>query len=377
MSRTADVVIVGGGIIGLTTAYYLSRQGVRVVVLERGEIGSESSWAGAGIISPGNPKRATTPLGQLRARSAVLFPELSAELREKTGVDNGYCRCGGLEVRRTPEQLAKRRLEIDEAEEAGEDIRCEVLDAAAVHRLEPALATDVFGAIYLPDLAQVRNPRHLKALAAACVSQGVHLVPGAPVYDYQRQGGRIVAAQCPGGPVFGAHFLLAGGAWSDELLIPLGLVSGIHPVRGQIVLLAGVGRIVQRIIMAGKEYLVPRPDGRILVGSTEERVGFDKRTTALAVGHLLDFALRLIPALGQAHVEKAWAGLRPGSPDGRPILGQVPGFDNLYVAAGHFRSGVTLSPATAQVMTELLTGQKTSIPLEPFAPDRLIRTAHA
>ncbi|GBD36482.1 Hydrogen cyanide synthase subunit HcnC [bacterium HR36] len=142
-------------------------------------------------------------------------------------------------------------------------------------------------------------------------------------------------------------------------------------MRGQIVLLRTAVPLLHHIIMGGEEYLVPRRDGRILVGSTVEDVGFDKRTTAAAIRHLLSTALSWVPALSQATVERTWAGLRPGSPDGRPFIGPVPGYANLYLAAGHFRSGITLSPGTALVLTELILGQAPSIPVEAFRVERL------
>ena len=149
----------------------------------------------------------------------------------------------------------------------------------------------------------------------------------------------------------------------------VGWRTHIRPVRGQIALVAGPP-LLRRIILAGDHYLVPRPDGRVLIGSTEEDVGFDRRTTAEAIQELLAFALKLVPALAPAALERCWAGLRPGSPDGRPFLGPAPGVANLFVAAGHFRSGIMLSLGTARVMTDLLLGRETAVPLDAFAADR-------
>jgi glycine oxidase len=186
-----------------------------------------------------------------------------------------------------------------------------------------------------------------------------------------RQGDRVSTAVCLEGKLPAGNFVIASGAWSDILLSHVGWRSDIRPVRGQIALLNVAPPLFSRVLMAGAEYLVPRPDGRVLVGSTEEDVGFDKRTTAEAIQHLLAMAITLVPGLGKAPVERCWAGLRPGSPDGRPFLGRVPGFCNLYVAAGHFRSGIMLSAGTGVVMKELLLGQPASVPLEPFALDRV------
>ena len=363
MSEAPDVLVLGGGAIGLSCAWFLAREGVRVEVVDKGDLGQEASWAGAGILPPGNPVRARHPLDRLRAHSAALFPDLSAELRERTGIDNGYLRCGGLE-------LVGPESDVGSEEWAGEGVACERLDGQQLRRLEPALAEGLGRAYHLPDLAQLRNPRHLKALAADCASRGVRLSPGCPVHAFECQGSKVVAAHTATGRRPAGRFLLAAGAWSDALLAPLGWRPGIRPVRGQIVLLNTRTPLFRRVLLHGARYLVPRPDGRVLVGSTEEDAGFDKRTTAAAVADLLRLGVGLVPALAGAHLERAWAGLRPGSPDGLPFLGPVPGFDNLFVAAGHFRAGLQLSPATGVVMTELLLGRPTTVPLETFRLDR-------
>ncbi|HZU35526.1 MAG TPA: glycine oxidase ThiO, partial [Gemmataceae bacterium] len=346
-----------------TTAYYLTNAGARVLVLDKGEFGQEASWAGAGILSPGNPERAKEPYDMLRAHSAALFPRLSAELADLTGIDNGYVRCGGLEFA-TPDEPNP------EDHWRAEGIAFEKLDGQAAHELEPALA-DIAGVVYaLPDMGQVRNPRHLKALIAACTRRGVTLHPGCPAYRFERHGGRISAVHTAQGNLMADKFLIATGAWTTPLIQPLGVQPGIHPVRGQIAFLNTRANRFSRVIQQGHRYLVPRLDGRVLVGSTEEEVGFDKRTTASAIADLLQFAIAIVPGLQDAAVERCWAGLRPGSPDGLPFLGRVPGCDNLFIAAGHFRTGIQLSPATALVMKECLLEQPLTIPLEPFRLDR-------
>jgi glycine oxidase len=363
MAERSDILILGGGVIGLTTAYFLARDGVRVEVLDRGDFGQEASWAGAGILPPGDPAHARTPFDQLRAHSAALFPTLSAELRERTGIDNGHLRCGGLEFPGENEAAA-------EQEWRGEGIAVERLDADALRRLEPALSPSLGPAYHLPGMGQLRNPRHLKALLAGCAGWGVRLRPGCPAHGFEQRGGRISAVRTAEGRLEAGRYLVATGAWTDPLLEPLGWRPGIRPVRGQIALLNTGVPLFRRVLLWGPRYLVPRPDGRVLIGSTEEDAGFVKRTTAAAIAELLELAGRLVPGLAQAHLERCWAGLRPGSPDGLPYLGAVPGFENLFLAAGHFRAGIQLSPGTGLVMRELLLDQPTTVPLEPFRLDR-------
>jgi glycine oxidase len=298
----------------------------------------------------------------VRSRSSSLFPGLSAELRERTGIDNGYLRCGGLEVADEVEGVTH--------EWRSEGIAFQTLTEAELLRLEPGLARGLGTAYHLPDMAQVRNPRHLKALIAGCAVHGARLWPGRLVYSLERQGNRITAARTGEGSLSAGQFVIAAGAWSDVLLGPLGWQPGVRPVRGQIALLHAEAAPFRRIVVRGKRYLVPRPDGRVLVGSTEEDAGFDKRTTAAAVRDLLAFATTVVPALAGAPLERCWAGLRPGTLDELPYIGAVPGVDNLFVAAGHFRSGIQLSPGTGLVVKELLLGQEPTVPVEPYRLDR-------
>jgi glycine oxidase len=363
MAEHPDVLVIGGGVIGLTTAYFLAREGALVEVIDQGDFGREASWAGAGILAPRNAERARTPLDRLRAHSVALYPTLSSLLREETGIDNGYVRCGGLEFAADVGEAA--------AEEwRGEGIRFEEVSGTALVRLEPALATGLGPAYHLPDMGQVRNPRHVKALLAGCRAHGVRLRPGCPAHGFARQGERVTAVQTAAGPLPAGRFLLTAGAWTGGLLGPLGWRPGIRPVRGQIALLNTTAPLFHRVLLWGPRYLVPRPDGRVLVGSTEEDAGFEKKTTAGAIRELLDLAATLVPGLAKAHLETCWAGLRPGSPDGLPFLGLVPGCVNLFVAAGHFRSGIQLSPGTALVMKELLLEQEPTVALEAFRPER-------
>jgi glycine oxidase len=363
-----DVLIIGGGVIGLTAAYYLAREQVQVQVIDRGDLGQEASWAGAGILLPGSPGRPPAPLDQLRAASASLYPELSAELKELTGLDNGYLRSGGIEFG-SEEETATR-------EWRGEGIAFRAIERDELRRLEPGVNPRHDRAFLVPDMAQVRNPRHVKALLAACEKLGVHLRPGCPVETIEHREGHVTALRTGAGRLGAGRFLIAAGAWCDSLLGPLGWRSGIAPVRGQIVLLHPTASPIQRILMEGKRYLVPRADGRVLIGSTEEDAGFDKRTTASAIRSLLDFAVELVPALAEAPVERAWAGLRPGSPDELPFIGPVPGLDNLFVAAGHFRAGLQLSPATGLLLKELFLGRPLTVPLDAFRLDRVSASHH-
>jgi glycine oxidase len=365
MANHPDVLIIGGGVIGLTAAYFLVREGIQVELADQGDFGQEASWAGAGIIPPGDPAKARTPFEQLRAHSFVLYPRLSAELKEETGIDNGFLQSGGLVFHDEANDYFAR-------EWRGEGITVEEVHDQELRRLEPALGPGHARAYFLPQTSQLRNPRHLKALLAFSRKRNVQLRAGCPILGLEREGSRITAARTGAGTIHAGRYLLAAGAWSGALLEPLGWRAGIRPVRGQIALLNTGTALFQRILLKGKRYLVPRSDGRVLVGSTEEDAGFDKRTTAGAIHGLLDFAIQMVPGLVDVPLERSWAGLRPGSPDGLPYIGPVPGIENLFVAAGHFRAGIQLSPATGLVLTELFLGQKLTVSLEPFRLERAL-----
>ena len=221
-------------------------------------------------------------------------------------------------------------------------------------------------------MAQVRNPWHLRALIVACESVGVRIEPNVSVVRWRMSGSQVRAALAENGNEYPAgKFLVASGAWSERLLAPLGFRPGVHPVRGQVVLYHPPAPLLRRVIGFGKRYLVPRDDGRILVGSTEEpEAGFEKRTTDPGVAGLRQFAEGVVPVLFGAAVEKTWAGLRPGTSDGLPYLGPIPGWENTYVATGHFRSGIQLSPGSALIMANLLSGRPAPLPLNAFRADR-------
>jgi len=366
-----DVLIIGGGVIGLSLAYELAGHGLKVRILERNLPGQEASWAGAGILPPENRRSAAHPYEQLAGWSCELHAAWHEQLREATGIDNGFRRCGGI-------YLATGKADAEALTQAArawrqQQIACEDVQPARLAELEPALAAEaglIDAAWLLPGESQLRNPRHLRALVAACSQRGVELTAGAAVEAFDVSSGRVRAVRTASGTFSAESLCIAGGAWSAGLVERLGIQIAVRPIRGQIALLNCLRPVLRRVINHGPRYLVPRPDGRVLVGSTEEDVGFDKRTTAEAIQNLLQFALRLAPALGEAQLERCWAGLRPGTLDGLPYLGSVPGLERVYVAAGHFRSGLHLSPATAMVMSQLIRGETPEIDLSPFRVDR-------
>lgn len=362
-----DVIVAGGGVIGLSIAFDLAGQGVAVAVFDSGDFGREASWAGAGILPSGNLQFAQSAEARLRAVSHSRWTDWAATLQAETGIDTGYRRCGGIEVLFSSD-LDDLSAELRSWREEG--VSVEELSTTDLRRIEPHVSREVIAAYRLPDMGQVRNPRLLKALIAGCEKRGVRLFAGTPVVGLQEREGHITAVETPAGVVRAGRYCVAGGPWSRSILSSLRVNLSVEPVRGQIALLSQLPRLFSHVLEHGSRYIVPRDDGRVLIGSTEEHVGFLKANTATAVSELLAFGAQIVPELGAARFERAWSGLRPGSADGLPYLGRVPGFDNLFVAAGHFRSGLQMSPGTARVMCQTLLDQETDIDMEPYAVDR-------
>ena len=358
-----DVVVIGGGVIGLSIAWELANNGSTVRVLEQGAFGREASWAGAGMLPPGNLALARTPEARLRGATHAQWPDWAASLESLTGIGIEYHRCGGVEVR-LPESPNASELPGLISSLRSEGVVVETDDVAEVRRRIPTLSSELAAAFVMPEFCQVRNPRYLAALQAGCGMRGVELIAGAPVREVEVAGNRIESVRAAGVDHRAAEFVVAGGAWSGEFLRQIGIHLPIEPLKGQIVLLQANPLPFRSVIQVGREYLVPRSDGRVLVGSTEERSGFDKRTTARAVNDLIGFARRVVPDLADATFEKCWAGLRPYSKTGQPFLGRLPQFKNACVAAGHFRYGLHLSPVTALLIRQVLLGQPVLLPEE-------------
>jgi len=369
-----DCLIIGGGVIGLSLAYELARAGQRVRVVDRIHPGREASWAAAGILPPSSQAADADPLERLAAISLRLHPEWAARLLDETGIDNGLRRCGALYL--ADDGLLDELAAMARQSRRG-GVAIEELSSEAAARLEPALEPAVTAGrlragLLVHDELQIRSPWNLQALEAACVRRGVEISADTEVEGFEIVGDRIATARTKQGSIAAERFCVTSGAWSGGLLSKLGVHVAIKPIRGQIVLLRTAKPILRRAVYAGPHYFVPRDDGHLLVGSTLEDVGFDRRVTSEAVRELLDFAIDWIPELRTAEMECCWAGLRPASADGRPYLGRVPGLQNAFAAAGHYRSGLILAPATAVFMAQLIRGQTPEFDLTPFAVERVI-----
>ncbi len=369
---TTDVLVVGGGVVGLSVALRMRQAGLSVRVLERGICGREASWAGAGVLSPGSVAKEDDPRAALRRASTDRFESFCAELRELSGIWAEYERCGCLDLitDENQEAAAARELAAARADRL-DSARVSRLDGRDLHAFEPELSRRVRSALRVRDAAQVRNPRLLAALLQACLRLGVDVRTQVDVRDFVLRAGRVCGVDAADSRYVSRWVVLAAGAWSSQISARLQGLVDVHPVRGQIVLLEHSPRLFRPIIEHGKCYLVCRNDGYVVVGATEEpEAGFEKRTTAGAVQKLLGLAASFVPRLADATFVRAWSGLRPASHDGRPYLGPVDGLDGLLAATGHYRAGLTLAPITADLLTQFVTTGTTELSFEPFRPGR-------
>jgi len=379
-----DCCIVGGGVIGLSIARELAGRGKSVSVVSRDSLRHGASWAAAGIF-PAQPREARTQLHgtsieRLTQYSDQLHRQWAESLFDETGIDNDFRRCGSLAIATTEETEADildnvkkwERLQVEHEPISSKDLR----------KLEPVLhsrfITDhLRSAYYLPDETQVRPPRHLKALRAACFNRGVEVLDGVLVESFNVESGRIVEMNIAGQnsiprSIHAGQFCIAAGAWSEQLLQMLNLNLPTKPWRGQILLHKTDPGALRHIINIGSglDYIIPRSDGHLLIGSTIEDVGFDASTTPFSLERLSTLAGGLLPDLISHQPEAFWAGLRPGSPDGLPTIGRVPAVDNAWLATGHYRSGFHLSTGTAHLIADSMCGISTQLNMDSFSVER-------
>ncbi len=362
----ADVVIIGGGIIGCAIAYELSKQHVSIIVIEKASrVGTESSWAGAGILT----SHASThePYPELCRASLAMYPNLASELKEETGIDIEFVHSGTLSVF------------FDEAEAAGliglaerrvhRGFTADVLTSDQAWQLEPAVSKSIAGAVLFPEDGHVRNPKMVTALAKGAAKNNAKYILGNAVTEFVRENGRVVSAIVNGDTIHADNFVIAAGCWSGQLTSMLECPISVSPAKGQIVLLETMPPIFQRTIDGLGIYIVPRTDGKILLGATVEFVGYDKSPTVEGVKQMIDAAVTVAPELADSKFIQTWAGLRPYYKNG-PCLGPLPGYDNVVLASGHYKNGILLAPITGKLIAELLISGKPSLSLDPFIPVR-------
>jgi glycine oxidase len=361
------VAIVGGGLIGTAIAYELAKRGAAVTVFDRAEPGRAASWAGAGMLAPFSETLPDAALLDLCRASLAAYPAFVAELRALTGLDARLLPHGTLHVAFDDASLRELHAQARAFARNGGDVT--LLDRAQTLEREAAVAGSVAGSLFVANEAQIDNRRLGRALVAACTMLGVRFERSDEL-ALEADARRVRGLRGPHGFVPAATVVNAAGAWAGAIDgVPPAARVPVFPVAGEMLAL-GVPRAFARAsIWHGHTYLVPRDDGRLLVGATVVERGFDSRVTAAGVSALLTAALRAAPSLGNFALVETWAGLRPGSPDKRPFLGATP-VEGYFVAAGHYRNGILLTPITAQAIADLVLTGRSEVALEAFAVTR-------
>ncbi len=347
MSKCA---VVGGGVIGLMTARELQREGLDVTVIDKSEIGRESSWAGGGIFSPLYSWRQKKAVEKLARWSQQHYPELIDEIKAESGIDPEWIRSGFLV------------LDIWDKEEVRQwsrqtGLQVEILTKEQIMRDEPLLNMITESALFLTDVAQVRPPRLMQALKKSLIRNNVTLYENTEVSGFRMKNNLVSAIETTGGRINADIVIIAAGAWSGLLFKIFQKSIPVKPIRGQMILFRTAVGLLNRIILYRNHYLIPRKEGRILAGSTVEDVGFDKSTTDEGLTELKRAVYELLPELKETEIEISWAGLRPGSQEGVPYICSHSEIGNLFINAGHFRNGITLAPASARLLSNIILEQ--------------------
>ncbi len=373
-----DAAIIGGGVIGCSIAWRLAQAGLRVVVIERGEIGKEASWAAGGILGPLAEANQADEFYELAAASRAMYPEFAGELREASGLDIEYRTEGTLHLALSSADEEELDHRWRWQHEAGLNVK--QLNRECVLKLEPSINPSLRWALKFPDDHQVDNRRLAKALEVAARRSGVTFLTHTDASQLLSDGSQIHGVLTTRGEIRARTVILAAGSWSTRL----GHTQNfqIEPVRGQMVAIEMPEPPIAHVIYSCRAYLVPRHSGFVIAGSTTEHAGYDKRVTAGGIASIIERALEIAPSLAGQTIVETWAGLRPRLRSGLhndewPVLGCDPRTKGLIYATGHYRNGILLAPITARAISELALGGKSSVNLRPFNPSRFDPDSHA
>lgn len=372
-NRAADVIIVGGGVIGLTIARALRQRGVReVMLIERGSLGAEASWAAGGILAPQVEVDHKDDFFQLACQSRDLYPELAASLKEETGVDVELDQSGTLSLGFTDADEAELRHRFEWQNDAGLEV--EWLDGDEARRIEPAISAEVRCALHFPKDFQVENRRLIGALVRANEELGTHIVTGSSVNAIRIESQRVSGIETSSGPVSTDVVVLAAGAWVSLIQSPDASLPPIfvEPVRGQMICFAAHPQIARHVIYSSRGYLVPRRDGRVLAGSTAEQVGFARGVTNEGLAAIKSMAKEIAPETTSLPEIGSWSGFRPKAKDGLPVLGPTTAIEGLLYATGHYRNGILLAPVTGELIAAAILDGVWPESLKSFSPDRFV-----
>ena len=374
-ARAADVAVVGGGVIGLSVAYHAARRGAKVVLFEAEEIGAGASGALAGMLSGQGEAEGPGPLRELLLRGRESHKVLGPKLYEDSGLDPGYVWNGAL--RTATDEASAEVLDGEHSLHRERNLTSEKLSGDEARELEPALSKEVVAGLHLPEDGNVNPPHLARALAQGAIGHGAEIREFERASGLLTQGNHVVAGvRTAWGDFAAGTVVLAGGPASGLLSEGLGIRLPLYPVKGQLLetRLTPVP-IKTNVWNHGTFYLVPKRDGRVIVGATEEPEIWDRRPTLGGVAELSRAALALVPGLADAVFLRSWGGLRPTTPTGAPILGPAAGWEGILLAIGHHRNGVPLSGISGEILSALAVGEPSPVDLSPFLHQNLVGEA--
>lgn len=368
-NNNSDVLIIGGGVIGLTLARALHKKGVsKITILERGQTGAEASHAAAGMLAPNAETEKADDFFRLCIESNKLYPDFAAELQDETDIDVELDKQGTLYLALTEEDSAEIRRRFEWQRGAG--LAVEHLTAQETRAAEPFVSPDVRESLFFPNDWQIENRKLLHALEKYAAENGIEIRANTFVTNLLTENGEITGAQTEAEKFFASKTVLATGAWTSLVKAETVILPRVTPIRGQMIEFHTAKRLFQKVIYSPRGYLVPRADGRVLAGATVEDAGFDKDVTRAGIEFLQDNAFEIAPSLMNLEIADQWAGLRPLAADGLPILGSFPHVENLIFATAHYRNGILLAPLTAKLLAEKIAENKGSEYLKIFSPER-------
>jgi len=357
--KNSDILIVGGGVIGLLSAYFLQKEGAEITILDKAEVGKESSWAGGGILSPLYPWRYADPVNQLSSYSQKHYQQLCSELEKVTGISPQWLQSGLL------------MLDCDDDSSAIQSWtntfqkKLTKLTASQLQDYEPQIGSGYTQGIFQNDVAQIRNPWLVRSMKSYLISKKVRFIENTTIKKIETSRQKVTGVSCESNTYQADKVIIASGAWSS--LFPEMKMLDVRPVMGQMILFKTEPQWLKRIVMHNGKYVIPRADGHILCGSTIEWNGYQKHTSEKVREELHAAAIRMIPGLKAVPIIKQWSGLRPGSPNGVPYIGEHPDISGLYANTGHYRYGVVMGLASAQLMADIITGKESFIDKSLFA----------
>lgn len=364
----SDVIIIGGGVIGCAIAVELALNNIKVALFERNQLGQEASWASAGMLAPQSEAQYGDPLFHLGQASRNIYFNYSERLRAYTGIDPCYRNEGSLQL--AFDEPTAQNMEEAHTWQFDAGLNITRLSTDEVRKLEPAISAEVMLAHLFADEHQIDNRKMMQMLIAALDRAGVSINLGMTVSEIIIEQGEVRGIIANGERFLAHKVIIAAGSWSGLLRAEPVQMPQTMPVKGQMLALKTAPQNLNYVLRAQHSYLVPRHDGTVIIGATSESVGYDKRVTGEGLQQLLLRAQQIAPILKQATFIEAWAGLRPGTADGLPILGEDAQLKGLIFATGHYRNGMLLTPITAQIIKELIISGKTSVDLKPFSPMR-------